>query len=157
MTDTERIDRLERSNRRMKWGLMMATAIVVAACGLAGQSKGPSVAGVVLTKELRVVDDRQQTLVRIGSSENGRGMLSTYNGKGQELVKLTATTNGEGVLSTYNGKGQRLVKLTATTGGKGTLSTYNGKGQKLVKLGATTAGGGVLSTYNGEGQELGDN
>ncbi len=92
-------------------------------------------------------------LPKIKSDGVSLGSLVTMNSKGQTLVELGATTDGEGMVQTQNGKGGRLVELGATTGGTGSVTTQNGKGGILVQL-IASPGGGMVGTFDKEGKEL---
>ncbi len=146
MNIEQRLDRLERQNRRLKGGLglLLLTVVVGLLLGFAGQEKVPD---VVKAKAFHVVTDDGKVLLKLEDTLGLgiAGTLTAMNGKGQILVRLAATTGGEGAVVTMNGKGQELVSLMATTDGEGMVTTLDGKGQALVRLVATARGeGGVL-------------
>jgi hypothetical protein len=143
----QRFAHLERSNRRLRTGLLSLT-IAITTVLIVGQAKPEMVPDVIQAKEFQVVGDNGLPLVRMRARLTGDGVIATFNGKGQKLVNL-----GEGGVTTYNGKGQRLVSLTASVFGNGIVTTYNDKGQKLVGL-SSSGDKGALYTYNGKGQEL---
>jgi hypothetical protein len=155
MNIEQRFAHLERSNRRLRTGLLSLT-IAITTVLIVGQAKPEKVPDVIQAKEFQVVNDKGKKLVRMGATEDGKeGMVSTFNGKGQKLVVLGGMKNGEGMVSTYNGKGQVLVELGVTTNGEGMVTTFNDKGQELVDLGVLKDGGGTVTTYIGDGRITG--
>lgn len=155
MTIEERMDRIERQNRRLKGGLVLVL-LAVAVGGLLWFARKDQVPDVVKAKAFYVVTDDGTVLVKIEDALGIGlvGTVTTLNGKGEELVQLGATIDGDGTVTTLNGKGQDLVNLGVTTGGEGTVTTLNGKGQRLVGLGVSTEGAGMVTTLNSQGQEL---
>ena len=165
MTIEERIERVEKQNRRLKWA-MTATSVVVAAV-LVGvivavvfavrQPAPPTalaVADVIQAKEFQVVDDVGSAVVTLRSWKLG-GRIETRNHQGKRLFSVAAADDGSGTLSTYNAEGKELVSLGSTDEGHGALSTRSAEGKELVSLTAMEGGsGGALTTYNAEGKEL---
>ena len=168
----ERLDRLERENRRLRGGFALLLLAIVTTIFIGAANPIPD---EVMARRFSVVSKDGNVPITLSSMENGAGMIMimgrkkiaivigamqdgrmimTYNDKGENLVELTATGDGEGVVTTWNGKGEKLVKLGMTTKGEGVVTTWNGKGQHLVNLAATTGGEGIVSTLNGKGQKL---
>ncbi len=178
LTVDERLDRLERQNRRLKAWLASLLVVAVAA-GLLGFAQPDSVPDVVEARAFHVVGKDGAVLVKLedtlGTGRGLAGTITTLNGEGKQLVRLAATENGDGGVTTMNGEGKVLVTLAAKEGA-GTVGTWNGEGKILVALmanegagaittlneeqetvvmlGATKAGDGVVQTMNREGKEL---
>ena len=175
MNIEQRLTQLERTNRRLRTGLISLT-IAIATVLIVGQAKPEEIPDVIKAKSFKVMNNKGKALVVLMSDDKtgsvfindaegeplvmihaavtGIGTVVTYNGKGQKLLRLGATDDGEvGVFQNFNGKGQKLVELSSTVEGQGALATYNDKGQYIVRVGAS-AGQGMLSTYNGKGHEL---
>ena len=131
MNIEQRFAHLERSNRRLRTGLLSLT-IAITTVLIVGQVRVPN---VIQAKAFQVVNDKGKKLVGLGTTVNGEGVVSTYNDKGQRLVRLAATVNGKGAVRTFNGEGQILVGLGVTENGKGVVVTFDGDGQLTGSLG----------------------
>ena len=134
MNIEQRFAHLERSNRRLRTGLLSLT-IAITTVLIVGQAKPEKVPDVIQAKEFQVVNDTGMKLVRMGAP-NGYGAITTFNGKGQELVRLASTVNGEGSVHTYNDKGQQLEIVTALKDGGGGVITFIGDGRVTGGIGA---------------------
>ena len=176
MTIEERIERLERANRRYRLMFTLLGALAVCAVGISA-TQDHDVPDLIQAKAFEVVDDEWNVLVRLRDL-GGKGGLATYANTGDILVGMTAgvtvdgkragfvstfcerktlvrlavNTSGKGVVETLNGNGKTLVRLGASFDGVGMVTTLNGNGEPLVELGATVDGGGTVSTLNGKGK-----
>ena len=138
MNIEQRFAHLERSNRRLRTGLVTLT-IAITTVLIVGQAKPEKVPDVIEAKEFQVVDDNGKALVRI-SAPLGWGAVSTLNGKGQVLVGLSMSGSGKGVVTTTNGKGKKLVELGGWKDdephkGGGVVVTLSGDGRVTGTLG----------------------
>jgi hypothetical protein len=146
----QRFAHLERSNRRLRTGLLSLT-IAITTVLIVGLAKPEKVPDVIQAKEFQVVNDKGKILVRMGAPLD-RGVLTTYNDKMQILVDIGGL--GKGAITTYNGKGQRLVRLGDAAFG-GWIEIYNGEGQDIVALGLPVlAKRGAVWTKNEKGKLL---
>ncbi len=169
MTIEERLDHLEKANRR--WRVFAVSLSLVLAVGLfMAQGRSQMVPDVIRAKKIEVVGKNGAPVVSLSAWDRGgrihtmtntgkmlfeatAGEVSVYNNKGQKLVKLSATKEGEGLLATYNHKGEGVVAIGATKEGEGALATYNGAGQKLVTITAAD-NGGAISVWNTTGEAI---
>jgi hypothetical protein len=156
MTLEDRIEKLERQNRRLRWTVTGFVGLGVAAL-IMGQAAAPSAedlekVDVVRARRVEVVDKDGRPVVSIGLTATGTGMITTMDGRGRKAVMLGATANGEGVVATMNRKGEELVKLGATTTGEGVITTSDGKGHKLIEIGVTTKNEPKIYTFNEKGE-----
>ncbi len=153
MTVEERLERLERQNRRLKTGLASLLVVAVAA-GLVGFAQPDSIPDVVEAKAFHVVGEDGTVLVKLqdslGTGSGLFGTITTLNGEGKTLVVLRAA-QGVGTVSTWNGEDQALVAL-GVAHGAGAVMTMNGEGQKLAQLGSTKDGAGAVVTYDPSGK-----
>jgi hypothetical protein len=150
----QRFAHLERSNRRLRTGLLSLT-IAITTVLIVGLAKPEKVPDVITAKAFQVVNNDGLKLVRMAGAPSGRlGGVTTYNDKGQALVTLGATVNGDGAITTLNGKGQKLVALSATADGKGLVTTFNDRGQRLLRLGSGPNGNGGVVSFSDKGKML---
>jgi hypothetical protein len=106
MTIEQRLDKLEKQNKRFK---IAFTELAVALCGVVSMAATDRV-GVfeaVFAKAIYVKDD-SGIKVAIGVDSNG-GFVSLYNKTGEEIVQLTADDYGKGEVRAYNRKGKGRV------------------------------------------------
>ncbi len=97
MTVEERLDRLERQNRRLKAGL--ASLLVAAlAAGLVGFARQDSIPDVVEARAFHVVSEDGTVLVKLedtlGTGRGLAGTITTLNGEGKTLVGLGGEAGG---------------------------------------------------------------
>ena len=156
MTVSERLDRLERQNRRLRMGLGWLLVAVVAASILGFASQVDPIPEVITARAIHVVAEDGTVLVKIedthGLNTGFAGTMTTFNGKGEEIVVLTATKGGEGNVITKNRKGQKIVELGVTLESEGRVETFNGKGQRFVALTANKNGEGVVFVFDPSGR-----
>jgi len=99
--------------------------------------------------------DGTRTLA-IANSDNGGGMIRTFNADGVLLTYLgTGADGGGGILSTYDENGKEMVYLGTGIEGGGYLKTYDENGKEMAYLGTSIEGGGYLNTYNKLGVKTG--
>ena len=94
MTVDERLDRLERQNRRLKVGLASLLAAAVAA-GLVGFARQDSIPDLVEARAFHVVSEDGTVRVKLedslGPGDGVGGAVTTLNSEGQILVQLGVT------------------------------------------------------------------
>ena len=132
MTIEERFERLERTNRRYRWGIvititLVAIAEIVATVILIGYY----VPDVIRAKSFEVVNEEGTTLVKLGATKDDDGMVETFSAKGTRLVGLTVTKDDNGMVTTSSAKGTTLVKLGASEG-NGVVATFGADGGMRV-------------------------
>lgn len=96
-----------------------------------------------------------KTVVSLGVTDAGEGLISTYGADGKALVRLMPTIYGSGSVSTYSAEGNVLVTLTSTEGGNGSISTHSADGKDLIFL-TGSDGGGSLHVFNKTGERVVD-
>jgi hypothetical protein len=96
MTTEQRVERLERTNRRYRWGIVIVifAAMIVGAAGA-----GDDVPDVIRARKFEVVNEEGTTLVALSGDEDG-GTVTTSSAKGTTLVKLGADVDGNGFVTT---------------------------------------------------------
>jgi len=107
----QRLNRLERQNRRMKKGMI---GMVVAGFSLLvmAQASPPKIHDLIRAKKIEVVADNGRRVISLKSWVLG-GWIETYNKKGNSLFIVAARPNGSGAIVHYNraGKPDRVWPL----------------------------------------------
>jgi hypothetical protein len=126
----QRLDQLERSNRRYRLALG-AGALAWAGLFTAGAalSDAGEVHDVLRTRQLEVVGDNGELYVWLGKSDIApAGAVATYDEQGRPLCLLVAVAGPEGVsgaIGTFHSEGRRLVGLSGDRSGRGVIASYD--------------------------------
>lgn len=153
MTIEQRMDKLERQNRHLKWGLGGLVVLGVAGLlmGAGAAADKEDVPNIIRTHRIEVVGADGKPGVIIGLTSNNTGTFSTLNEAGTKVVTLGVTKGGEGTVTTHNKKGNDLVKVGATTSGEGVITTHDAGGQRLLELGMTVKNQPKIFSYKPDG------
>ena len=99
MTVEERLEKLERQNRRLIGSLISFVAIM-AVVGCLGVSNQDSIPDVVKARAFHVVGKDGTNLVKLedsmGDGTSRAGTVTTYDSNGEQLVQIGMTTTGIG-------------------------------------------------------------
>jgi hypothetical protein len=152
MTMEQRMDQLEKRNKRLTVALTMMAVAMCAVVTMAAKDDKISTFDTVRARTIFVDNDAGEIVVAVGANENGDGVVYTQSAKGEFLVEVTSSPNG-GSINTYQPNGKTLVKLSSTVEGDGLVTTYDPNGTELVALSAFD-NGGLVSTYQPNGKPL---
>ena len=96
---------------------------------------------------------RRTFLVSNAEGEGGvfRGQVRTLNADGKSLVRLGATDGGEGVLTTHGAEGRQVVRIGAADG-SGIVGIRDRHGHALAMIAEGLEGGGVFTAFEDDGQ-----
>ena len=134
-TIEERLDQLEKRNRRLTAALAVLTVaicavVTMAATGLKGGRFDTVRADTVMARHIFVKNDAGRFVVGLGATDVGHGLVWTESAQGKYLVKLTSTRGDEGGLVTVlNKTGEDVVQLGVDEYGNGVVGAYNRKGK----------------------------
>ncbi len=152
MTIEQRIERLEKQNRRLK-AAFGVSVIGVAGLFIMGQSAPTTSPSAPLflpervrAKRFEVINDAGKPVVTLMSWDQG-GWIETRDNQGHRLFDVSATDDGHGLLSTYNKEGNETVSLGGVKDGTGLQVVFDGRGAKLLAAGAAEDGSGVIASY----------
>ena len=152
MTVEQRLDQLEKRNKRLTVALTMTVVAMCAVVTMAATGDKDGDFDTVTARRVYVKNAAGDLVVRLGAiNDSGNGVVMTRSAKGKDLVKLGATVDDEGTVTTYHPNGKELVKLTSTEGGGGSVTTYQSNGKELVDLG-TSDNGGLVYVFNKTGE-----
>ena len=132
MTMEQRMDQLEKRNKRLTVGLTMMAVVVCAVVTMAATGDKDGTFDTVTARHIYVTNDAGEHVVRLGANDKGDGLVFTQSAKGKMLVLLGATDNGGGV-GVFNKTGEGIVEISADEYGNGVVGAYNrkGKGRRL--------------------------
>ena len=133
MTVEQRLDQLEKRNKRLTVALtMMAVAmcavVTMAATGEKHVRFDTVMADAVMAGSIYVQNDAGKFVVRLDATDNGNGLVLTQSAKGKDLVKLTATDSG-GAVAVFNKTGEEIAQMYADDYGNGVVWAGNRKGK----------------------------
>ena len=150
-TVEQRLDQLEKRNRRLTAALAVAICAVVTMAAT-GEKDGDF--DVVTAQKIFVMNDEGEIVVSLGADGGGNGLVTTHAPSGKELVALGSTREGTGTVRTLAPNGKKLVALNSTSEGNGTVKTFAPSGKELVALDATVQSFGRAATHGAHGKEL---
>ena len=173
MKITERLEKLEKQNRRLRAGF---AAIALTATGaLLMGARSDEIMDVSRARRFEVVaangqmlavlgqDDGQGNLALLDAAGNWKvqlhallagGTVTLKNTGGQALVRLGFDGDGNGAVRTSTRDGASLVALSSSEGGRGAVTTFGADGQELVTLSTTQGGSGAVTTFDPAGHRL---
>ena len=109
VTIEERIERVEKQNRRLKWA-MTVICVVAAGAFVLGQAAPDAVPDVIRAKRFEVVNEKGWAVVTLRSWELG-GWIDTRNQQGRPLFSVFANEVGGGMLAIFNDDRRPFVIL----------------------------------------------
>lgn len=122
MTIEERLERLERQNRRLKkGGSVLALALVSAV--IMGQVSRQKIPRVIKARKFQVVNKRGNTMVELGSIRPF-GYVFVSNRKGKVVASISANHSGDGMIRTTDSESRPLVVITSKKNGEGYIATF---------------------------------
>lgn len=172
MTVEQRLEQLERQNKRQRASLaLLAVAlcavVVMGAGGKDGtfdtvRAKNIMVeqinAGLVYSMMGFIVHNEEgKVLATLSNSDDGSGgLLITYSPQEDKLASVGAHLKGRGIVATYSQRGSinTISALLGSKGEGGFLTTFSPQETKLVELGWTMSYGGAVKTYSPQGGKL---
>ena len=134
-TIEERLDQLEKRNRRLTAALAVLTVAICAVVTMAATGEKHAIfdtvmAKMIMTEDLVVVDADKNVLIGMGDNK-GRGLIAVKaNGVENPLIWLSV--NADGGFAQFNNKsGGAVAKIYAEANGSGVIGAFDGKGRRL--------------------------
>ena len=143
MTMEQRMDQLEKRNKRLTIALTMMAVTMCAVVTMAAtgdkvgdfdtvRAKNVFVENAIMAQSVAVISGENKLAVSLGVAGDGNGTVTTYETNGSELfgkilVDLTASPNG-GLVEVFNTAGEDVVQMYADDYGNGVVGAYNRKG-----------------------------
>jgi hypothetical protein len=82
----------------------------------------------------------------IGQTDDGYGLISTYNANGTPATTLSGGMTGD--VRIYNSEGTNTVSLSHSTGNQGVVSVNNNNGDNIIRLGGNLSGDASIILFN---------
>ena len=150
MTMEQRMDQLEKRNKRLTVALTMMAVAMCAVATMAATGMKDGDFDFVTARHIYVTNDAGDIVVGLGANDSGDGLVQMLSAKGQHLVWLTSTVDGNGAVTTYQPNGKELVTLSAHDSG-GLVYVYNKTGESIAQMRADEYGNGVVWAGNRKG------
>ena len=151
MTIEERLDQLEKRNKRLTAALTLMAVAICAVVTVAATGNKDANFDFVTARYIAVVNNADDIVAGLGFTDDGAGVIMTYSAKGENLVTLSSTVDNNGTVTTYQSNGKELVDLTANDNG-GLIQVTNKTGERIVQMGADEYGNGVVIAANRKGK-----
>ena len=148
-TTEDRLERLEKHNRRLTTALTLMAVAMCAVVTMAAAELKNAEFDTVTARYILVKNHAGDDVISMGSL-HGDGFVWTYSAEGKELVRLSSTVNDAGKVTTYQPNGKELVDLSAGDEG-GVVNVYNKTGEGIAQMAADEYGNGVVGAYNRKG------
>lgn len=151
-TIEERIESLEKSNRRYRL-IIAALGLFTVAAVLMGADEPGKVYNDIHTRTLTIVNENGKALIRLTSDKTGAGYFALLNKDEAEMVRIGASSWGDGYLITYDKNGNRLVNLASSLNHTGGVSLLNSSGKEVAVIGTNHVGDGSISLCDSSGNQ----
>ncbi len=123
----QRMDQLEKRNKRLTIALTMMAVVVCAVVTMAATGEKYSDFEIVKARRVWATNDAGDIVVALGATDGGNGLVRTESAKGKELAKLTSNDNG-GIIDVFNKTGEGIAQMHANEYGNGVVWAGNRKG-----------------------------
>ena len=100
MTMEQRMDQLEKRNKRLTVALTMTVVAMAAVVTMAATGEKRGDFHIVKARHIFVTNDAGEVVVGLGVTDGGNGLIYTKSAKGKELVTLSSTVDSEGAIAT---------------------------------------------------------
>jgi hypothetical protein len=145
----QRINSLERQNRRMKW-LVASIALLATTGAIIGQTARPQIPQVIQARSFEVVNEQGEKLITLGSYRFG-GLLVTRSHEGDKLCVMGGTGRGDGTITTYSGEVKRGVVLLTGDEHGGFVSVMSNAGTMAAGIGVDEKHAGIVTVRDVQG------
>ena len=139
MTIEQRMDQLEKRNKRLTVALTMTVVVMAAVVTMAATGSKDGEFDVVKAKklyvdEVKVYDDIVITnndgwaVILLGSDSAGSGRMYMQSGEKKSLIDLHSNDNGA-LIEVFNKTSEAIVTMKADEYGNGLVGAWNRKGK----------------------------
>ena len=148
MTMEQRMDQLEKRNKRLTIALTMMAVTICAVVTMAATGEKVSEFDIVtaqriIVKDIRVENDDGLGVVKISAGANRGGHLFLSNATGRPMVGLLELITGSGAVTIYDHRGAERLTLRENEQG-GYIKVKNKTGDVVAEIGADEYGNGVV-------------
>ena len=111
MTMEQRMDQLEKRNKRLTVALTMTVVAMAAVVTMAATGLKDGNFDTVTARTISAENDAGDTLVTLSANFIGGGLVKLYSAKGKGLVMLAATLDGEGTVETFTATANQRLEV----------------------------------------------
>ena len=130
MTIEQRMDQLEKRNKRLRVALTMTVVAVAAVVTMAATGEKRGEFDIVKARRVWVTNDAGHIVVGLDATNDGNGLVMILSAKGKDLVNLTSTEHNNGdMINVFNKTGEDIVQMYADEYGNGVVGAWNRKGK----------------------------
>lgn len=162
MTIEERLDQLEKRNKRLTAALTLMAVAICAVVTVAATDDNIGRFDTVFAdriyaktsiqaKWVFVTNNAGDSVLGLGADDGGNALVDMRSAKGEKLVTLGATVDRAGTVATYQPNGKELVDLSANDSG-GIIEVSNKTGEGIAQMFADEYGNGVVWAGNRKGK-----
>jgi hypothetical protein len=151
MTVEQRLDQLEKRNKRLTVALTMTVVAMAAVVTLAATERKNGVFETVVARNVFVENDAGKVVVILTADGIGNGMVDTKSAKGKMLVTLNSLGGDKGTVSTYQANSKKAAGLAASDNG-GVVYAFNKTDEFIAEMSADEYGNGLVGAYNRKGK-----
>ena len=101
-TTEQRLERLEKHNKRLTTALTMTVVAMAAVVTMAATGDKVGEFDMVMARAIVLKNDDGMPVVVLGATDDGDGVVGTSSAQGKKPVALTLTEDGDGVVTTYH-------------------------------------------------------
>ena len=147
MTVEERLDQLEKRNKRLTAALTLMAVAICAVVTVAATGDKDVRFDILTARHIFVENDAGEIVVSLGANRVGDGVVSTRTAEGKTLVMLNSAIGHKGTVQTFQPDGKVLVDLSAGDDG-GVVNVYNKTGEAIAKMHADENGNGSIAEFD---------
>ena len=150
-TLTQRVERLERANHRLKLGMLAVVAGLAAVVCLAATKPA---AKVMRAERFEVVDSTGRARAVFGERSNGELGLAVFGKDGGVRAMLAVIADGSTELALRDQRGRVRAALSVWPDGTPRLALFDSEGKSRGVLGVGPGGNPALSLSDKRGKVL---
>jgi hypothetical protein len=155
----ERLDQLEKRNRRLTAALVVMAVAICAVVTMAFSNDEMTRSDfaefrrgdfeLLTAKIIFIKDDNDTIVMSLGKHPQLRdGQLTIYSSRGTEIVRITGSPHGLGTLRTFSeDNGKELVAIHGSPSGA-YIGMFNEDHAEVVTLESDTTGSGRVGVHN---------
>jgi len=137
----QRLRAADKEGRRWRRATCALTASCLAMAFVAAKKHAVTVPELVIARKFVALNERGEPVAIMGHAKNV-GLLGVSAADGSLMFVATSTDDGRGVVCTYNHLGRQLVEIGSDKSGHGSVSTsHRDRGMPIATRSATRTAG----------------
>jgi hypothetical protein len=136
----QRLEKLERNNRRLKWLGIAALALVAGLVTIAATQPVPD---KIVAHEFDMVDSTGKIRIRMGLSSEGMPGIVLSDAQGKPRAAMTLSPSGESDIGLSDAQGKPRVLMSADPSGEPEIDLSDSQGNARVEIGVDPVMSGI--------------